>query len=184
MNNVMIDLETMGTKPGSLILAIGATFFDSATELVEHKEDGFYVNIDLQSGLDTGLTIDASTMWWWLGQSDAARARLLESDSVHIARVLVMLTKFLNSKGKDVKVWGNGASFDITLLEIAYLKCNLEIPWKFWNVRDCRTVEDLASKVGINKEEFERKGTHHDALENAIYQAEYIGGMYRALISK
>ncbi len=44
---------------------------------------------------------------------------------------------------KDVKVWGNGANFDIGILEHAYDQYQIEIPWEFWNVRDCRTIKDM-----------------------------------------
>jgi len=59
MNNLMIDLETMGTGPNSLVIAIGAVFFEPETgELGEE----FYINIDWQSGIDAGLEMNADTV--------------------------------------------------------------------------------------------------------------------------
>lgn len=68
MPHIMIDLETMGTRPGSAILSIGACSFDpnwlggsdSDHEPGEARRT-FYQNITLASCLDAGLTIDAAT---------------------------------------------------------------------------------------------------------------------------
>ncbi len=66
-NNIMLDLETMGNTPTSAIIAIGAVRFDKK---IKGK---FYGVIDLESCLEDGLTVDASTIMWWMQQSDAAR---------------------------------------------------------------------------------------------------------------
>ena len=75
---------------------------------------------------------------------------------------------------KDCKVWGDGATFDISILEDAYLKYGIEIPWKSWNVRDCCTVPDMyKTKRGVFNKTVNRKGVHN-ALEDAKFQAQYI----------
>jgi len=71
--HIMIDLETMGTRPDAPIIAIGAVSFDVDTDWVWRT---FYVNIDLQSAVSAGAKIDPSTVMWWMKQSDEAR-RLL-----------------------------------------------------------------------------------------------------------
>ena len=71
MSRIMVDLETLGTAPGSVILSIGAVRFDVEKGLL----DEFYVNIDVESSQRLGLTIDGDTVMWWLKQSDAARAK-------------------------------------------------------------------------------------------------------------
>ena len=58
----------------------------------------------------------------------------------------------------------------------------MEIPWKFWNVRDCRTVLDMyeSKRGGFNKSG-NRAGAHN-ALQDAIYQAKYITMMWSKLL--
>ena len=56
-----------------------------------------------------------------------------------------------------------------------------EPPWKFWNVRDVRTVVDLAKPFRNLKKDYKRKGTHHNALDDAIFQASYVSDMTQAL---
>jgi hypothetical protein len=78
-------------------------------------------------------------------------------------------------------VWGNGATFDISILEDAYRQLDLEIPWKFWNVRDCRTVKDMyeSARGGYEKKS---GGTLHHALDDAKFQAQYICDMWKSLV--
>ena len=55
--------------------------------------------------------------------------------------------------------------FDFIILENAYKICNLLVPWKFWSLRDCRTVYDLAntklSSIGETK---------HNSLDDCYNQ--------------
>lgn len=75
MKHIMIDLETMDNRPTAAIVAIGAVAFDPATGEVD-TDCAFYINIDLQSSLDAGLTVSGSTVNWWLQQSEAAREEI------------------------------------------------------------------------------------------------------------
>ena len=68
MQNVMVDIETLGTSSNSVILSIGAVEFDN-----ENLGAEFEVYIDPESCTDHGLVIDAPTVMWWLGQSNEAR---------------------------------------------------------------------------------------------------------------
>jgi exodeoxyribonuclease VIII len=79
-------------------------------------------------------------------------------------------------------MWGNGATFDISMLEDAYRQYEIEIPWKFWNVRDCRTVLDMYESIrgGFNKT-VNRQGAHN-ALDDAKFQAQYITMMWSRLL--
>ena len=75
---------------------------------------------------------------------------------------LIKLSNFL----KDHKyIWANSPSFDCIILENAYKSCNLEIPWKFWNLRDCRTVYDLG-KINLKSV----SAVKHNALDDCYNQ--------------
>ena len=62
---VMIDLESLGTKPGSALVALGAVKFGNGEILAE-----FYERIDVESCVQLGLEMDTSTVMWWLKQAD------------------------------------------------------------------------------------------------------------------
>lgn len=166
--DVMLDLETMGNKPGAAILAIGAVKFNQGGIL-----DRFYCAIDLQSCLNAGLKIDASTVMWWLNQSDEARAALHQDRTYHISEALIMFRRWLWVNvdsglipGQfEFNVWGNGADFDNAMMACAYAAIGEELPWKFWCNRCYRTLKSMSSI------KIERRGTHHNALDDAESQA-------------
>lgn len=156
MSRIMLDLETMGNKPTSAIIAIGAVKFGNGEIL-----DRFYQKISLESSMDAGLTVDASTIIWWMNQSDDARKEFKDNDP-HIDSVLI---DFWVWCGEVNEMWGNGASFDNTILSNAYDVVGIEKPWKFWQDRCYRTIK-ASSPI-----ELKRVGTHHNALNDAESQA-------------
>lgn len=134
--HIMIDLETLGTKPDCAILAIGACNDEGHT---------LYVKISIESNLRLGREIDASTLRWWMEQSDEARKEAF-SGKEELAAALLKLRFFIKQYPKPV-VWGNGATFDISILENAYGHCDIDVPWAFWNVRCFRTAMALSPNV-------------------------------------
>lgn len=171
MKDVMIDIETLGRKPGCPILSIGAVYFDRNSDDLGQS---MLVKVSLEDCVNCGFQMDPSTIKWWMEQSDSARAEAF-SGTTTLKQALTGLRNFLVH---DALVWGNGATFDISILELAYNLLGMEVPWKFLNIRDCRTVEDLSP---LDRSSFPRQGTHHSALDDAVYQAQYISAMIRSL---
>ena len=173
MDNVMIDLETLSTAPDAAILSIGAVAFDPFTgELGEE----FHLRVEFKNAVESGRC-DTNTLKWWIGQESEA-GKDVTSGTKTSTEVLEEFKAFLPD---NAVVWGNGATFDISILEHAFMRTLKEdAPWKFWNVRDCRTVEAMV-KGKDTKKNYVRNGIHHQALDDAIYQAEYISGMVMKL---
>lgn len=175
--HAMIDLETMGKKPGCPIISIGVVLFDPRYNHISKRT--FYRELDWQDQTQSyGLEICPETVEWWSKQSKETKAAHNGLDDLE--EVLIELAEWLP---KDVKVWGNGATFDITILEHCYDKLGVEIPWKFWNIRDCRTVLDMyeSKRGGFNKKS---GGTCHNALDDAYYQCEYINMMWKDILGE
>ncbi len=170
-NHVMIDLETMGLTPGSAIVSIGAVIFDPRCNRV--TKNTFYRELDWSN---QGRQIDPSTQERWTRRVAGARAALDGLDDLEGA--LADLKTWLP---RDCKPWGNGATFDISMLEDAYRQHTIKIPWKFWNVRDCRTIKDLyeSARGGYDKK---TGGTLHHALDDATFQAQYICDMWKSIL--
>lgn len=175
--DVMLDLETMGNKSNSSIVSIGAVEFN-----IETGETGreFYKVIDLHSCLDCGLKVNASTIYWWLQQSEAARKRICEKGE-HISTVLGNFNLWMNDCVVDVRIWGNGARFDIGILEDAYLACYLETPWNFRKEMDVRTLVAVAPEIKANMP-FE--GVEHDPIDDCKYQIKYCSEIWNTKIRK
>jgi hypothetical protein len=170
MQDVMIDLETMGTGPDAAIVAIGAVSFDIGTGQIGRK---FYAVVDLASSVKSGGQIDADTVLWWLKQSDEARGEFDRIGEGHL-NALLRFSEWMQAEDATdkLKVWGNGAAFDNAILAGAYKRENLSPPWKFWNDRCYRTVKALHPSVSM-----ERTGTHHNALDDAESQALHLMAM-------
>lgn len=180
MNNlhVMVDLETMGTRSTSAIVAIGAARFDE-----KGVGETFYQVVDLESSMDAGLTVDASTIMWWLGQSEAARKALAE-DAEPLQTALVRFTCWLDtlhvgydSGPESVMVWGNGASFDNVILANAYHALEMPVPWKFWNDQCYRTLRRQFPHLHTSL----RSGVAHKAIDDAVHQAMCASKMFAAI---
>lgn len=169
MTHLMLDIETWGATPGSAIRSIGAVIFDPETGDLGRK---FYRNISDESCADLGLTKDRSTEQWWSEQSAEAQAAFADKQ-VHIIDALTAFKAFWESTGA-VFVWGHGASFDPVLVEAAYAAALDEAPWKFWNIRCCRTVLAMA-----NRRIQRTGGVHHNALDDAAAQAKAVAAAFR-----
>lgn len=161
-DNLMIDLETLGTKPNSAILSIGAVFFDKNGLGKE-----FYVNVDLASSIEAGFEIDPETIYWWLSQ-DKEAGKVLNINRNNFRVAIYSLCNFimLNCDTNKVKVWANSPSFDLVMLKNYADKMNTSMPWKFWNERDDRTAIDI---YGCEKV---KSVVAHNALEDAKAQAQ------------
>lgn len=140
----MIDIETWGTTPGSIILTIGAIKFNRDEIIPElSKMNSFYKRIDIKSCEDKGMTSDLDTQKWWAKQDKDIKYEVLEHpERENIEDVLNEFTKWFDN---SVYIWSHGDDFDCVLLADAYRKCNKFPPWKYWNTRDTRTLYDIGN---------------------------------------
>ena len=159
--NIMIDLETMGSGSNAAIVAVGAVRFGKGG-----IGETFYKKISLAESCSYGMEIDADTVIWWLKQSDEARAELTDGNTSPLLEVMTDFEKYLND---DDVVWGNGSDFDNVILGNLWKSLDKEVPWKFWNSQCYRTMKNTNRDVKM-----QRQGTHHNALDDAISQAEHL----------
>lgn len=178
MNNVMIDLETFGTKSNSVIVSLGAVRFDIETG--EMGEE-FYARIDIDSCLKAGLEVSGKTIKWWLTQNEAARQEVAKGGEM-LQKVLYDFDSYLGNVGigNHNIVWSNGLRFDISLLEDAYNKTDLPVPWEFRYERDVRTLVSFAPEIK-SKTVNTWNGTLHHAIADCKLQIKYCSEIYSKL---
>jgi len=181
--HLMVDLETMGKKPGAPIVSVGAVFFDPATGKAGAE---FYQVINLESSMSLGARPDASTILWWLKQSPEARSAIVVDDTVGLVEALEQFLNFVAENAangsKNVQLWGNGISFDCSLLEAAFELVDTPFPIPCWNYRDVRTVVELGKAVGLNSRyEIPFEGDQHNALADARHQVKYVSAIWQRL---
>lgn len=182
LGHLMVDIETMGNKSNAVICSIAAVEFDLKTGATGKT---FHRKIRIDSALKAGLKIDASTLEWWMLQSQEAREGLFKngfdgvSDLSYVLRDFFDFVESLN--GLKIEVWGNSARFDLGILENAFNACNMATPWKHWNERCVRTLASFAPEV---KKDMPFEGIKHDALADCYHQIKYSTIIYNTLKSE
>ena len=162
--NITFDLETLGDGYNAPIVQIGAVKFND-----EGKTDATFlrtINIEKLSRYD--FKTDYSTIKWWLNQEDAAIKSVFAVEDEQDLRQ--SLREFQEWVGKSSNyVYWTHATFDPPILINNFRKVGLPdfIPFRLH--RDIRTLIYFTGTM-----ETTRKGVHHNALDDAIYQAEYI----------
>lgn len=183
--HVMVDLETMGKKHSAPIVAIGAVVFDPATGSIG---ESFYKVVCLESSVNWGAVIDPSTVIWWLKQSSEARSAIVNDDAIPLQDALLQFREFVSDNvaggSKKAQVWGNGASFDNSILRSSYDCIAEDYPWEYWNDRDVRTMVELGQAISFDpKTTIPFEGSRHNALADAIHQARYVSAIWQRIIA-
>jgi len=177
--HVMVDLETLGHASNSVICSIGAVEFDIETGCNGRE---FYVVVDIQSCLDIGLHVNGSTIEWWLKQNETPRMAIISDFRLAIGPALIEFHDFLNRLGgNSVQIWGNSNRFDLGILENAYTKLKIPIPWNFRLERDVRTLVSFAPEI---KNNFPNLGIEHRPVDDCKYQIGYCSAIWEKLKKK
>ncbi len=170
--DIMIDLETLDTAVGGVILSIGACRFNET----DIDDNGFYRAITIQSNLDEHRTISPDTIKWWIDQSAKAKAVMDDPTAVSLEQALDELREWIGPRWDNMRVWGNGADFDIAMLKHAYNQ--QPTPWKFYNVRCFRTLK--SEPAGKSVLPPTKNVGAHNALFDAIAQAQHAQAIWKA----
>jgi hypothetical protein len=162
MKDVIIDIETLSTLPNAIILTIGAIKFNRFEKLKEFDDyETLYIRIDIKSCQNVGLKSDISTVKWWKEQNKDIRYEAINHpDRKSIQEALIELSNFISNSHF---IWSQG-SFDSVILENAYRACKIDIPWKFWNIRDSRTLFDIMN-IDLKMIEYKKESVHNALID-------------------
>jgi hypothetical protein len=153
----MIDLEGLATGPDTTILTIAAQAFDPFGS--GYYDRHYYARVTLES--QENRVIDNGTIEWWATQPEHAREEAFgEQDRIPLDQALDELGRLIwHSK----MIWAQGPTYDCNILEHAYKSYGKALPWKYYQVRDSRTVFSLWPELPIPP-------TSHHALEDCRRQ--------------
>ena len=161
--HAMVDIETLGSRPGAVIASIGAVAFTPEGVVAE-----FECNVSLHGQQEAGLHMDPDTVLWWMRQSDAAREQTFRKVGAPLFNALTDLAAFASDEGVQ-DYWSHGATFDLVLLHEASIKVGAPPMIKdFRRARDTRTLFEI---TGVNPRTFMGTGTAHNAVDDARAQA-------------
>lgn len=161
MKDLMLDIETLGVRPTSVITQIGSCYFDRNTGEIG---EAFTYNINFEYAISLGFTFDWDTVKWWMEQENKSWLK----DPQEFKHVLGWFSKF--AEGAKY-IWSH-STFDIPILSNAYNYYKIKLPFHYRQTRDIRTLTHLAghkrneSKVDLNDKT-------HNALDDCIYQVKY-----------
>lgn len=161
--DMMLDLETLGTRPGCVVLQVGAIAFRRKGGDVLAS---FERTIDVGSSLMAGLDVDPETVAWWRMQGPEAQAAVFGvGDSLRL--VAGAFRQFWGVAGCDAQscLWARGADFDPPIWAAAMKAADgMDPPWRYTRVRDMRTALDVAR---FDRDALAFSGTKHTALADA-----------------
>ena len=195
---VSIDLETPNRR-GPGIFTICAIPFNQLTGELHHNL-AFYIRIDPMEVLAHPSTkMDPATLRWWMLQTpQAAREELfgvtptgqkypayvqdkkLRGYREAMGAFFYYLEALVQAGATKLEVLGNGDIFDIGKTELTWDALGIDngdkenpFPYQYWNIRDLREqIRFTKIATGLDPKQFVvREGVHHNALDDAIFQA-------------
>lgn len=183
--DVMVDIETLGTKSDSTIIQISAIAFDirTGTHLYTFNEIA-----DIT--MNRYMKVDGSTIKWWLNTDKELLTTLINSGTHSSQEILHKFYVWLNNLSMDMKnvyLWGNGILFDNKMIQHQFESIGLDYPIFYRNDRDVRTILELASMASGLTEQYIKDMSknenlvHHNALDDTIYQISLVRECFRIL---
>jgi hypothetical protein len=169
-SNAMIDVECFAMEEDAALVGLGAVFFDIETCTLGPTFSG---QIHLATSVALGGKLEASTILWWLGQSEAVRNQV-RFGSRDVRLVLTDFCEWMreHSDPKTVLAWGNSDAFDLSKVEKHLKWLGLDTPWYWTNRRCFRTTRNQYKQVEYDPSQ--KNGEAHDPLVDAVFQAEHL----------
>ena len=151
---LMLDIESLALGPRPVITQAALLGYDlNEDELLDSRHVQYYP-VDPQQMIIPPRRIMATTIAWWMKQSDDARENFELStsndfqDLPALGRNLISVFNQLTNNGtRPYELYARGPQFDVVAIETLLEELGLEKPWKHDSVRDLRTLLALA---GVN----------------------------------
>lgn len=183
----MLDLETLGTTADAVIMSVGAVIFDPSLGVSGREDDKFYASLSVESQLGgpNPRRICEATLQWWFRQ-EAAAQQVFHEPKQEFAVGLYGLADWIASHvadRRDVQVWAKPSKFDVAMLEHGFKQMDSDAPWEHW-ASNCLTglVKTATRVLGVdNLPPKVVPEIAHNALHDAIAQAQYTVALTRAL---
>lgn len=185
--HLMLDIETLDTRPSAAVLSAAAVAFEFGREGVEiSAQRQWFLNLGQQL-VYMKRTVSVDTVEWWSRQPAAAKEAVTPGSTIAVDVAMEHLADFIKTVDPDY-VWAQGASFDFPILSSLAQGVGVEL-WPFWIERDCRTVLGLP-EGGVDRERIaEEHGLQaHAAIDDCLIQihamAEALGAPAREPVTK
>ncbi len=156
MREMMIDLETLDTKNSAVVLSIGAVVWEVVgTEKINDPDknssvvfivDRFYRALEIDEQVNKGRTVSLDTIRFWMDAHPAAREEAFDwRGRVLPAMALAQFYTFKNKHPGISSFWAKPSTFDFPIWEDLADDFGAEVPWRYNQKYDVRTVVREAS---------------------------------------
>lgn len=161
--HIMIDFEALNTTPDAAVISIGAVVFR-----VNGLVGTFYHTIDPKSAEMFG-SVSRETMEWWDKEENKQARTAAFGGTVSAKDVWYNFADWLQTYD-NAYLWSNGADFDLPILKYHLEELVGNYPINFRNHRCYRTLKSFVKHEHVYDSVV--RGTKHNALDDAMYQAE------------
>lgn len=164
--HVCVDLETLGTVPGCVVLEIGAVAFDEDTP----SEDWpvFRREVAMRAPDQRERWIDVDTLTWWTNRAKDGAVIPGLARGMDLGDALrAFFEWFRQVEAEDVRVWSWGMDFDFGILRNAADQMGEKLPWRYNRQRCART---LCEELGVKRQGM----VSHEASDDALCEAQAV----------
>lgn len=156
MTHILVDLETLGTRPGHVVLSAAFVRFSD--------EASCTLNLSIPDQEALGLTIDPETHAWWGTQPPEAWAAAT-ANPTPLRTALEYFATWIEwaVAAGDRTIWCRGF-MDTPMLQEVYRRAGVKCPWEHWQTESSRTMQKLA---GVDERPF-KVLPKHVALNDAL----------------
>lgn len=185
--DLMVDIETLDTVPGAVVLQAGAVkFLPTDTKIL--ADDLFQWSLDWTNYEQDRRSISPSTVRFWGLQKEATR-RTVWYDGRRISADMMFETLWPLIAGAR-HLWARSPSFDYEIIFDLYIdrmthagdgEVYARVDQQRRKYRDERVLRDLILGFNVKLPE---NPLAHDALSDAMHQVAVVQAAYNALRSK
>ena len=185
--DVMVDLETLGTRYDAAVFQIAAASFDIESGVII---DDFNAVADISKLTAEDGVIKGETLKWWLDTDKDLLAELVGNGTYSPRDLITVFHRWLDEltlEYDDVCLWGNGILFDNAIIRHKFESYGYEYPIRYHNDRDVRTIFEIAqAKTGLSWYDlrdriYDKSLKAHDAVNDVENQIALVSKCYRIL---
>ena len=181
MFELMIDLETLDTKPSAVVLSVGAviweTLYSETDGLIWEPVERFMRVLNMEEQLSRGRTVSQSTLLWWQRQDSTAKAEAFNPVRQNVGLVLdefrAFVYQYADPSVNDTGInafWASPVAFDMPIWEDLAMTFGNFVPWKYNQRYDVRTVVREANLSAKSHEDPKLVGVPHTPVYDCEWQ--------------
>jgi len=172
----MVDIETLDTRPTSVVLSMAVVTFTQDEGPIDEAE----YTLEIQSQIDRGRTISEDTLInFWMQQCEEAKSRAFTTQRLDTDWALQNMIK---TSLIGVPIWANSPSFDLVIIEDLFRNYGiLETPWNYSKSRDVRTLRAEANIEPEWQPAVQIEGVRHTPTYDCLWQIELVRECRRRL---